>query len=160
MKKFLLAILASLSMGVSAWAQDSAEYSVSIELTSGESISYLFKDCPSASFIDKDIMFVSSKNDQGSYFLISEVARMVINSKSVGVEGINADNTVEFSMVDNVIYAANLPAGADVRVFALNGTMEIAAQADGEGRAEINVRDLAPGMHILSAGNISFKFRR
>lgn len=158
MNRLIIAVMMMLA-GVSAIFADVDIPRRTMVLTTkgGETVEFRFVLDPIVTFSGTD-MVLTDINDDKVTFPIGNVAYMKFADDTTGIDAVAGDDTLRITLLDGTLTADGLKEGALLTLHDMNGVAVASVRADGTGRAEVAVRDLAKGIYAVSAAGHSFKF--
>lgn len=133
-----------------------AGQSVVVELKAGGNMILSLGSSPQLTF-DDDSVNVSA-GETAARLHAADIARVTFQDIPSAVERIGNQGEQRIKSAEGTITAENFAAGTAVKVFDTAGAVLLSAQADGAGRASLNVSHLPAGAYIVQAGAMSFKF--
>lgn len=156
MKKYIYAAAVALLGCFGAKADELSSFIVNT--TAGDQIEFKFAAGPEMTFEGDELVITDAAETVVRYDM-ADVENVVFSKYVVSVNDINADR-VSVEVTRSYVRISGLEAGADVRVFDINGVGVASGRADSEGSLTIDVEGLAQGVYIVAMPGHNFKFIR
>ncbi|MEZ3532670.1 MAG: hypothetical protein K1V90_06335 [Muribaculaceae bacterium] len=160
MKKILISLFAAASMAF-AYAAETLDYTLLVQLKDGNNVEFLFSSTPVATFEEGEMTITCNGGTNSEKFIISNVERMTVESSLSGITQIDTKGaTPSFGILNGKLIASSLGAMSDLNIYSVDGTLIASARCDADGRTEIAIDRLTKGTYIASTGKYSFKFTK
>lgn len=158
MKKILISLFAAASMAF-AYAAETLDYTLLVQLKDGNNVEFLFSSTPVATFEEGEMTVTCNGGADSEKFIIPNVERMTVESTLSGITQTDTKGAnPSFGILNGKLIAAGLGAMSDLKIYSADGKLITSARCNAEGRTEIAIDRLTKGTYIASTGNYSFKF--
>ena len=128
-----------------------------IHLTKGTQRFVLLSEQPTITFQGENIV-VKTKTTEVTYAMEDVNYFNYENTSATAIGEITNDNGLKVS--GDHIDLSGLPAGSKVKVYGVDGQLFITETADENGHTTISLANLATGVYIVNANNISTKITK
>ncbi len=144
-----------------SWATDYA-YTLVVNLTNGDKVSYLFENSPFAMIEGDDLKITEVATMQEVVFPISDLINMTFEREEIpdGIKPLLDAGKVAFGLTRSTLDAYGLEPGTELFIYDADGKLMIAGNSGSSREASLDISSLEKGVYVVKAGNYSFKFIR
>ena len=159
MGKLITSILLAVITATAAHAQDATTTGLVLQLTTGETATFVLDEQPKITFTAGNLVITSPTYT--TEYPLADLQRYTF--KQVPASQITspaADNRPSITQKDGQIVLDNLPADATVTVYSIDGMALSSPTTATDGHATIDTSTLTSGVYIIKYGNKSLKIRK
>lgn len=156
MKRYMFAAIVTLLGCFGAKAEELSSFIVNT--TDGGQIEFKFAASPEMTFDGEDLV-IADASEQTVRYPMADVENVVFAKYTSSLRGVDSDR-ISVTVTRSYIDVTGLEAGADVRVYDIDGVGVASGRADADGSLRLGVADLAKGVYIVAMPGRNFKFIR
>lgn len=152
--KCLSTFIAGLLFVQTANAISNPKYFI-VNMKDGKDVAYALADNPRVVTIG-DVVKLVAKNVTVEYQL-KNVSKFLLSSETTSIKSMAVDGGT-FSQTAGSLSLSGFPAGATVRVYAVNGSVVKSLAVGSNGQLDISLAQYPTGMYIIKVDGETFKF--
>lgn len=158
MRKTLISTIILFALGIATGYAENKVKALVVELTSGETATFILEEKPRLTFTGEELMITSGEYE--TVYPLASLQRYTF--KSVEASGMTqpADNTPTMTQTAGHMRLDGLDPGTRIKTFSVNGILVASDVADSNGSATISVNNLPKGVYIIKYGDKSTKIKK